>query len=33
MLGILVVSKYGTCILFYHWSVYLPRCDISPRTR
>jgi len=28
LLGELIVSKYG--ILLYHWSVYLPRWDISP---
>ena len=30
ILGVLIVPKYG--ILFYHWSVYIPRWDISTRT-
>jgi len=30
ILDLLIVPEYGK--LFYQWSVYLPRWDISPRT-
>jgi len=29
IVGLLIVPEYG--LLFYHWSVYLPRWKISPR--